>query len=268
MSIEGSIVVVTGAAAGIGRYIARNFASKGARVIVADVSPLETVLGELSGLGADALGVPTDVKNEDSVRHLFDTVYRRYGRIDTLINNAGVVTHFHVGAPRWARIRDMDESFFSKVIDTNLKGTFLSCKHAIPYMESLNAGHIINFGQGNLRPSERKPNIGTCVYDTSKIAIRAFTKGLADEERDFNVCVLSMGPGVPRSAPVAQGPGIPGGGGGIVTEDSPSWTLDPARGVQTVDDIGDNYTLAAEADISFSGRQVTVRDGELVVLED
>jgi len=85
-------------------------------------------------------------------------------------------------------------------------------QHATPYMESLNAGHIIIFGQGTLRPSECKPNIGTCVYDTSKISIRAFTKGLADEEREFNVCVLSIGPGVPRGAPVAQVPGIPGGG--------------------------------------------------------
>jgi len=268
MSVEGSVVVVTGAAAGIGRHIAKRFAANGANVVLADIAPMDVVAGELRGIGAEVLSVPTDVTNEASVRNLFSTAFARHGRIDTLINNAGIVTHFHVGSPRWSRIRDMDQGFYSKVMDTNLMGTFLCCKHAIPYMESLNAGHIINFGQGSFRPSSRKPNIGTCVYSTSKLAIRGFTMGLADEEREYNVCVMSMGPGLPRPTPVVQGAGVPGGGGGIVTEDSPAWALDPSRGTQSVADIGDNYVIAAEAGMEFSGRQVSVRDGAVVVLED
>jgi NAD(P)-dependent dehydrogenase (short-subunit alcohol dehydrogenase family) len=268
MSVEDSVVVVTGGAAGIGRYIARNFALNGAKVVIADVRPMDELIDELSTLGADVVGISTDVTDEDSVKGLFDATYKRHGRIDTLINNAAIVTHFHLGAPRWSRIRDMNRDFFSKVIDVNLVGTFLCCKHAIPYMESLNAGHIVNFGQGNLRRSERKPNIGMCTYTTSKIAIRAFTIGLAEEVREFNVCVLSMSPTVARSGPVQEGPNIPGAGGGILTDDSPEWSLHQSRKTQSVSDIGDNYLLAAQADISFSGAQVAVRDGKLVLLED
>ena len=76
-----------GWAAGVGRYVARNFAAAGAKVVVADISPMETVLGELLALGSDSMGVITNVTNEDSVQHLFDEVHHRYGRIDTLIND-------------------------------------------------------------------------------------------------------------------------------------------------------------------------------------
>jgi NAD(P)-dependent dehydrogenase (short-subunit alcohol dehydrogenase family) len=220
----------------------------------------------LQALGGDALAIPGDVTNEDSVRHLFGEAFERYGRIDVLVNNAGIVPHFSVGSPRWPRVRDLPREHFLKVIETNLLGTFLCAKHAIPYMESLNAGHIVNFGQGNLKPSGRRPNIGSCSYDTSKLAIRAFTKGLGEEEREFNICVLSMGPGA--GTPTPPGPGATGGGGGIVTEDSPAWARDPSRKANTIDSIGDNYVLAAEADMSFSGRQAAVRDGTLVVVED
>ncbi len=170
MSSQGNTVVITGAASGIGRFVARTFAGVGANLVLADVLPMDTVLSEVRGLGAEAAGVTTDVTQERAVAALFDAGFRRFGRIDTLVNNAGIVTHFHVGAPRWPKLRDMPEEQFQRVIGTNLGGTFLCAKHAIPYMESLNAGHIVNFGQGNLKRSERRPNIGTAVYSTSKIA--------------------------------------------------------------------------------------------------
>ena len=114
-----------------------------------------------------------------------------------------------------------------------------------------------------------QPNIGTCVYGVSKLSIRAFAKFVAEEEREFNVCVLSMGPGSggaderPRDA----GPGVPGGGGGIVTEDSPQWARESSRPAQ-VESVGDRYVLAAQASMEFSGHQVTVRDGALAIVED
>ena len=271
MSVEGKVVVITGGAKGVGRWVAKTFAKEGARLAIADVAPMETVMGEVQALGAEAIAVRTNVCVEDDVRSLMDQVYRRYGRIDVLINNAAVVTHFHEGAPRWSRIRDMDEGFFDKVMRTNLGGTFLCTKHVLPYMESLNAGHVIHFGQGNLlvRP-DAVVNIGSCVYSVSKLSIRAFAKFVAEEEREFNICSLSMGPGGGDSGgerPRETGPGIPGGGGGIVTEDSPQWARESPRPAQ-IESVGDRYVLAAQAGMEFSGCQVTVRDGALAIVED
>ena len=268
MSVEGKVVVVTGGAKGIGRWVAKTFAKEGARLAIADVASTDTVMGEVHALGGEAIAVRTNVCVEDEVRSLMDQVYRRYGRIDVLINDAAIVTHFHEGAPRWPRIRDMDEAFFDRVMRTNLGGTFLCTKHVIPYMESLNAGHIIHFGQGSLRVRQgAAPNVGTCVYGVSKLSIRAFAKFVAEEEREFNICVLSMGPGSGGGGERESGPGIPGGGGGIVTEDSPRWARESPRPAQ-VESVGDRYVIAAQAPMEFSGHQVTVRDGALAIVED
>src|SRR6266545_3024781 len=134
MAVRDKVVIITGGAQGVGRYVARTFAAAGAKLAIADIAPLETVESEVEQLKAEMLPVKTDVTNERQVFSLMDQVYRRWGRIDLLINNAGLVTHFHVGAPRWPRVRDMDQDFFRKVMATNLGGTFLCCKHAIPYM--------------------------------------------------------------------------------------------------------------------------------------
>lgn len=272
MSPRGKTVIITGGAQGVGRYIARTFADAGAKVIVADIAPMDNVIREIEPTGAEYLAIPTDVTNETSVRSLMAQVYEKWGRIDVLINNAGIVTHFHTGAPRWPRIRDMDRAFFQKVIDTNLVGTFLCTKHALPYMESCNVGHIINFGQGNLsvRLPQGSGGIGTAAYATSKLAIRAFTKCMADEEREYYICIISMGPGDVVGGPPRQrliGQGIPGAGGGIVTADSPAWSQ-ANPGSTAVDDIGNRYILAAEAPMELTGHQVVVRDGKLEAAED
>ncbi|MXY58928.1 MAG: SDR family NAD(P)-dependent oxidoreductase, partial [Chloroflexi bacterium] len=85
MSVEGKVVVVTGGAKGIGRWVARTFAKEGARLAIADVAPMETVMGEVQALGGEAITVRTNVCVEDEVRSLMDQVYRRYGRIDVII---------------------------------------------------------------------------------------------------------------------------------------------------------------------------------------
>jgi 3-oxoacyl-[acyl-carrier protein] reductase len=269
MSVKGQVVVITGGARGVGRYVARTFAQEGARVAIADIGSFENVEHEIEQLGGEALTVSTDVTSEAQVRALMDKVYKRFGRIDVLINDAGIVTHFHEGAPRWSRIRDMDLAFFQKVMNTNLGGTFLCTKHALPYMESLNGGHIINFGQGSLSASNpgRASNVGSCVYNTSKISIRAFTRSVAAEECEFNICLMSMGPGSGAAPRAAAGPGVPGGGGGIITDDSPEWSRARTDG-RGVESVGNRYVLAAEASMEFSGHQVEVRDGRLAITKD
>jgi len=267
MAVRDRVVIVTGGAQGVGRYVARTFAAEGARVAVADVASMESVSSEIEKLEADFLTIRTDVTDESQVRSMVDQVYRRWGRIDVLVNDAGIVTHFHVGAPRWPRIRDMPRDFFQKVIDTNLIGTYLCTKHVLPYMESLNEGHVINFGQGNLAPRRAggPANIGSCVYNVSKISIRAFTRSVAEEEREFNICIMSMGPGS-GGGEGERREWKAGAGGGIVTEDSPAWAREREWG--TVEDVGNRYVIAAEAPMEFSGHQVVVRDGKVEIATD
>lgn len=272
LSVRGKTVIITGGAQGVGRYVAKTFAEEGSKVIVADIAPMDNVVNEIESTGAEYMAVRTNVTDESSVRSLMNQVYKKWGRIDVLINNAGIVTHFHTGAPRWPRIRDMDRAFFQKVMDTNLLGTFLCTKHALPYMESCNDGHIINMGQGNLAVTrtEGSGNIGTAVYSTSKIAIRAFTKSMADEEREFYICIVSMGPGdtisgTPRPRRIGQG--FPGAGGGIITADSPEWSQSNS-GSTRVEDIGNRYVLAAEAPMELTGHQLVVRNGKLEPAND
>ena len=79
MSVEGKVVVITGGAKGVGRWVAKTFAKEGARLAIADIAPMETVMGEVQALGGEAMAVRANVCNEDEVRSLMEQVYRRYG---------------------------------------------------------------------------------------------------------------------------------------------------------------------------------------------
>jgi len=229
---DSQVVLITGAAKGIGRHVARTFADDGAKLVVADMEPLDTVVREVAERGAEVLTVGTDVRDEDAVRSLMDDAAARFGRIDVLINNAAIVTHFQWGTPRWPRIRDMDKSFWDRVIETNLGGTFLCTKYVLPVMETQRSGHIINLSN----PGGRGDSIGACAYGVSKTAIGTFTRFVAEEERDFNICVVGMTPGNP-----------------IATEEAPE---EARRRMTTVDYVGRSFVLAAKVGMDLSGRQL------------
>jgi len=238
--LSGKVVIITGSAGGIGRYVAKTFGEAGAKVVVADVKPLDTVAGELQQMEVDHLAVPTDVRDESSVRRLMQQTMDKFGRIDVLVNNAGIVTHFQWGnVPQWPRIRDMDKDFWDKVIDTNLGGVWRCTKHVLPYMEAQRSGHIIST-LGGASPE----SIGSTAYIVSKDAIRTFSRYVAAEEKEYGVCVVSIGPG-----------------GTIATEEAPAEARARMPGVEIV---GNRYVLAAEAPMELSGQALSVEDGNLV----
>ncbi len=237
-------VIVTGGAKGIGRYIAHTFAQQGSKVAIADVDEarLQQTLGELGELGAEAMAVPTDVTNEEHARALMAQVNERFGGIDVLINDAAIVPHFMWGdKPRWPKVQDMDVSFFwDTVMSVALRGSFLTSKHAVPYMEQGGGGHIVNLhGGGGLTPP------GALAYATAKDSLVTFTKFHAEEVRDSNICVVIISPGA-----------------AIATEDAP----DEARSrMPGPDYAGPRFTLCAEAPMEMSGKLLDLKDGELVV---
>lgn len=235
--LQNQVVIVTGAARGIGRYIAHTFARAGASLVVADIDSLDNVARELREMEADVLAVPADVRNETQVQAMVQQAFDRFGHIDVLVNDAGIVPHFAWGVPRWARIRDMEKSFWDRVVDTNLGGTMLCTKHVLPHMEARRSGHVINlYGGGS--------GAGAAAYVVSKEAIRVFTRFVADEERELNVCVVAISPG-----------------GAIATEDAPE---EARNRMPSPESSGDRWVLAAQAGMELSGQLLDLKEGRIV----
>lgn len=238
--LNGKIAIVTGGGQGIGRHAAKTLAENGAKIVIADINQetAEKTAADLSAL-AETMAVSLDVRDEGNVQSAFDTVAKKFGGIDILVNNAGIVPHFRWGLPRWPQIGDMPAEFWDRVIQTNLYGTFFCTKHAIPHMKTRNGGHIINlFGGGDPKPP------GALTYMVTKNGIRTFTRFVAEEVRESNICVVTFSP---RYA--------------IATETAPETAKDAMPAPEI---LGDAFVLASELSLEFSGQCLAYEDGKLV----
>jgi len=238
--LRDKVVIVTGSAQGIGKHAAKTFAQEKARVVIADFNEdlAKKTAAEL-GASSETFAVHVDVRDEESVKRMVDQVIRRCGQIDVHINNAAIVPHFAWGIPRWPRIGDMPKDFWERVIQTNLYGTFLCTKHVLPHMETKKSGHIINlYGGGGVKPA------GACAYMVTKDAIRTFTRYVAEEVRESNVCVVIFSPRVP-----------------IVTESAPKEAFTRLPGPEILDQ---GFVLAAQVPMEKSGEIFSYQDGKLV----
>jgi len=238
--LKGKIAVVTGGGQGIGKHAAKTLAANGVKIAVADIDQdlAEKSAAEL-GAPSETMAVPLDVRDEDGVRLAFEAVTKQFGGIDILVNNAGVVPHFRWGSPLWPHISDMPLEFWDRVIRTNLYGTFFCTKHAIPHLADRNGGHIVNlYGGGGTNPP------GALTYVVTKDAIRTFTRFVAEEVRDSNICVLTISPRVP-----------------IATETAPETARKTMPGP---DILGDAFVLAAQAPLESSGQCLAFAEGKLV----
>jgi NAD(P)-dependent dehydrogenase (short-subunit alcohol dehydrogenase family) len=238
--LQDKVVIITGSAQGIGKHAAKTFAREKAKVVIADFNAEQAkqTAGELAP-AAETLAVHVDVRDEESVKRMVDQIMNRFGQIDVHINNAAIVPHFAWGIPRWPRISDMPKEFWDRVIHTNLYGTFLCSKHVIPHMEKRKSGHIINlYGGGGLTPA------GACAYMATKDAIRTFTRYVAEEVRDANICVVTFSPRVP-----------------IVTETAPEEAFKRLPGPEI---LGQAFVLCARLPMDQSGKCFAHEAGKLV----
>jgi len=183
-SVKGEVVVITGAAGGIGCELSYAFGKLGARLALADIDQqrLEVVRSRLEGLGGEALCVAADITSKDSVEEAVGRVVARFSRIDALINCAG--TSYLQEAV------EFDEGQWDRVIGVNLKGTFLSCQAAGRVMLKQKKGRIVNFSsvrgcQGRARDM---------AYAPSKAAIDLLTRSLAIEWAGHNINVNAVAP--------------------------------------------------------------------------
>lgn len=179
------IVVITGAGRGIGRSIALEFSKEGAVVIIAEISEtlgLE-VKSEIEALGGAVIFVQTDVSNVSQVEMLMKTIENEFGRIDVLVNNAGL--------SEFCDPLVIDEQNWDRVLDTNLKGVFFASREAVKVMMKNGGGSIVNIASTRALMSE--PN--SEAYAASKGGILALTHAMAASFSKYNVTVNAILPG-------------------------------------------------------------------------
>lgn len=188
MSIQDKVTIVTGAGRGIGRATALRFAREGAQVVLFSRTQerLDETLAQIREQGGNALIVQGDVAREEDVERLFLRVIAGYGRVDILVNCAGVVAV--------KPFAEMDVQTWDEVLNTNLRGTFLCCQQAFRVMTRQHGGVILNISSlSGVKGVEKFP--GLSAYNVSKAGIASLTEILAVEGRPHNIRVAAVSPG-------------------------------------------------------------------------
>ncbi len=235
------VVVVTGAGQGIGAAIARTFADRGAKLVLVDVNTeqLRQLASSLEGPGCEVLPITVDVTNKEQVQQLVEQVLEKYGRIDVLINNAGII--------RDNLISNISEQDWDQVLDVNLKGAFLCCQAVFPTLKTQKAGKIVNIVSRAWLGS-----IGQANYTASKGGLVSLTRSLALEFARFQINVNAVAPGV-IDTPMTQG--MPAEGRERLIR------MQPTGKMGKVEDVAAAVAFLASEDAEFITGQVLHVDG-------
>jgi len=182
--LEGKVAIVTGASRGIGRVVAEQLADLGAKVVInysSNLSKATEVVNGIIAKGSQAIAIHADISKLSDVKELFKKTIEEFGKVDILINNAGLM----IIKP----LSDVTEDDFDKQFAVNVKGTFFACQQAMKYME--NNGRIVNFSTsvaGQMFPAYS-------VYAGTKGAIEQFTRQLAKEFGPKKITINAVAPG-------------------------------------------------------------------------
>jgi 3-oxoacyl-[acyl-carrier protein] reductase len=185
-ALAGKVAIVTGGSRGIGLAIARSLAEDGASVVVSgrDAARLDAAVKELEALGAPALGVAADAGKREDVDRLIEATRERFGRIDVVVNNAGITRDQLL-----VRMKDDD---WDQVLDTNLRGVFLMTRAAGKVMMRQRGGRIISIAS----TAGAMGNPGQVNYSAAKAGVIGLTKAAARELAHWNILVNAVAPGL------------------------------------------------------------------------
>ena len=188
-NIRNKVVVITGGSSGMGEATARHLAANGAKVVIAArrAERIIALAAEISAAGGTAIAVTTDVTKRDDVKKLVDQAVETYGRIDVLINNAGVMP--------LSPIEQLKIDEWDQMIDVNLRGVLHGIAAALPHMKAQKSGHIINTAS----VAGHKIFGASAVYSATKFAVRALSEGLRQEVKPYNIRTTIISPGAVKT---------------------------------------------------------------------
>lgn len=188
-NIANKIVVITGASSGLGAEAARHLAELGATVVLGArrEERIKTLADAITAKGGKALAVETDVTDRASVQALVDTAVKTYGRIDVLLNNAGVMP---LSPLEKLRVDEWD-----LMIDVNIKGVLYGIAAALPHMKEQKSGQIINVSS----VAGHRVLENSAVYSATKFSVRALSEGLRAEVKPYNLRTTVISPGAVQS---------------------------------------------------------------------
>lgn len=183
--IAGKVVVITGASSGLGEATARLLSARGASVVLGArrVERIRALADELAAAGGNALAVATDVTDRAQVQRLVDAAVERHGRIDVIINNAGLMPQ--------SLLERLKVDEWDRMIDVNIKGVLYGIAAALPYMQRQKSGHVINVSS----VAGHKVGPGSAVYAATKHAVRALSEGLRQEVKPYGIRTTVISPG-------------------------------------------------------------------------
>lgn len=188
-NIKGKVVVITGASSGLGEAAAKHLSELGATVVLGArrADRIEKVAREITDKGGKALSIAVDVTQRDQVKGMLDTTVEQFGRIDVILNNAGIMP--------LSPMDRLNVEEWDRMIDVNIKGVLNGIAAVLPYMKEQKCGQIINTSS----VAGHKVFNGSAVYSATKYAVRALTEGLRMEVKPYNIRTTIVCPGAVKT---------------------------------------------------------------------
>lgn len=188
-NIKGKVVVITGASSGLGEATAHLLSKEGAILVLAArrAERIEKIANTIRENGGKVLAVPTDVIDAGQVQNLVDSAVKEFGKVDVMLNNAGVMP--------LSALEDRKIHEWEQMIDVNIKGVLYGIAAALPYMKEQKSGHFINVSS----VAGHKIFGGSAVYSATKSAVRVISEGLRQEITPYNIRTTIISPGAVKT---------------------------------------------------------------------